>query len=82
MGLSFGEKIKIWTWSKYIYRSFSKLFSNYFNKVQKFGSQIIFKSILEVYFIFRYTEEYILSTAQFQKDKILVEVYVIYGTMA
>ena len=41
----------------------------------------IYKSILEVYFIFRLLR-YILSMTQFLQDKILVEVYIIYGTMA
>ena len=51
---------------------------NYFFSVTNFGNQNISKSILEVYFIFR-VQKYIWSIAQFQQDKILIKVYIIYG---
>ena len=59
----------------------SKLFFDYFHKVANFGSLNIPKSILEVYFTLR-VQKYIWSIAQFQQDKILIEVLIIYGAMA
>ena len=51
---------------------------NDFFSVTNFGNQNISKSILEIYFIFR-VQKYIWSIAQFQQDKILIKVYIIYG---
>ena len=51
-----------------------------FFSVTNFGNQNFSKSILEVYFIFR-VQQYIWSIAQFQQDKILMKVYIIYGAM-
>ena len=51
-----------------------------FFSVKNFGNQNISKGILEVYFIFR-VQKYIWSKAQFQQDKILIKVYIIYGAI-
>ena len=69
--------------SKYEWRfkPLSKLFSNCFQKVANFESQNMPKSILDVYFIF-IVQKYIWSISQIQQDKILVQVYIIYGAMA
>ena len=63
------------------YKTFSRLFSNYFHEVANFGSQTISEIILEVYFILK-VHKYIWSMVQFQQDKILVEVHIICGAMA
>ena len=63
------------------YKLFSRLFSNYFHQVANFGSQNISEIMLEVYFILK-VHKYIWSMAQFQQDKILVEVHIIWGAMA
>ena len=48
-----------------------------FFSVTAFGNQNISKNILEVYFIFR-VQKYTWSIAQFQQEKILIEVHIIY----
>ena len=63
------------------FKPLSKLFSNCFQKVANFESQNMPKSILDVYFIFT-VQKYIWSISQIQQDKILVQVYIIYGAMA
>ena len=62
-----------WTQSILETCKFKLLFS-----VTNFRNQNISKSILEVCFIFR-VQKYIWSIAQFQQDKILIKVYIIYG---
>ena len=49
--------------------------------VTNFRNQNISKNILAVYFIFR-EQKCIWSIAQFQQNKILIKVYIIYGAMA
>ena len=76
--LKYTSLLNSW-WTQSILETYkSKLFFNYFHNVPNFASQNISKSILEVYFIFR-VQKYIWSIAQFQQDKILIKVYIIYG---
>ena len=76
-----GEKYKCIskTGSRYIYFIILHTNLNYFS-VTNFGSQNISKSILEGYFLFRV--KYLWSIGKLKQDKMLIEVYIIYGAMA
>ena len=74
--LKYTSLLNSWTQSIIETYKFQLFFS-----VTNFGNQNFSKSILEVYFIFR-AQKYIWSIAQFQQDKILMKVYIIYGAMA
>ena len=74
--LKYTSLLNSWTQSIIETYKFQLFFS-----VANFGNQNFSKSILEVYFIFR-AQKYIWSIAQFQQDKILMKVYIIYGAMA
>ena len=73
--LKYTSLLNSWTQSILETYKFKLFFS-----VTNFGNQNFSKSILEVYFIFR-VQKYIWSIAQFQQDKILMKVYIIYGAM-
>ena len=73
--LKYTSLLNCWTQSILETYKFKLFFS-----VTNFGNQNFSKSILEVYFIFR-VQKYIWSIAQFQQDKILMKVYIIYGAM-
>ena len=73
--LKYTSLLNSWTQSILETYKFKLFFS-----VTNFGNQNFSKSILEVYFIFR-VQQYIWSIAQFQQDKILMKVYIIYGAM-
>ena len=77
-----GEKYKCIskTGSRYIYFIILHTNLNYFS-VTNFGSQNIYKSILEGYFLFR-VQKYLWSIGKLKQDKMLIEVYIIYGAMA
>ena len=68
--------VYFWLWTKYTWN----IATDSFFSVTNFGNQNIFKSITwSIYFTLFRVQKYIWSIAQFQQDKILIKVYIIYG---